>query len=123
MASWYCDTIWTLHCNDYLSNNQWIHISDDKTHDYPVKFSCSRNDTMVPYVCFYTQDDTNISNVPFVYLIEIFLLRLDLNATFSYGNFSNFRYSFSKMVAVHLKILIIFNFQPNFKSKVELQFA
>ena len=44
------------------SNNQWIHISDDKTHDYPVKFSCSRNDTMIPYVCFYTKDDTNVRN-------------------------------------------------------------
>ena len=44
------------------SNNQWIHISDDKTHDYPVKFSCSRNDTMIPYICVYTKDDTNISN-------------------------------------------------------------
>ena len=46
------------------SNNQWFHISDDKTHGYPVKFSCSRNDTMVPYICFYIKDNTNVSNAP-----------------------------------------------------------
>ena len=46
------------------SNNQWIHISDANTHDYPVKFSCSKNDTMVPYICFYTKDDTDVSNAP-----------------------------------------------------------
>ena len=48
------------------SNNQWIHISDDKTHNNPVKFSCSRNDTMVPYICFYTKDDSNVRNAPII---------------------------------------------------------
>ena len=47
-------------------NGQWIHISDtiiDET-CYPIKFHCTRDDKMVPYILFYTKDETNVSNVP-----------------------------------------------------------
>lgn len=45
-------------------NDQWIHISDANTNHYSVKFSCSRDDTMVPYLCFYTENETSVNNVP-----------------------------------------------------------